>query len=240
MIPEGPVVRVLLHRHQLHHVVSRPGDPRQDLLGKFTVAVHPRLLTAHADMRFVNQRCPDHGRIEVMTPRVRNPGPPDLPAEVERVRVLHRPAHAGRHAVAARTIGADDMQLDALTMRKRIAGQAKLPHPSTNRLQRMRRAIPAVEVADQRNPARGRRPLAQPPDTGLLGKAGPGLMIGRGMIHQSLDRPAHPGKGLGPSLDPPPDGPGVWRQPRVVDHQLRQLRRHIGILHPQPPPAKRI
>ena len=54
VVPEGAVVRVLHHSHQLHGVVTPELDPREDIVGKLSVGVNLGIFAAHAHVRFVD------------------------------------------------------------------------------------------------------------------------------------------------------------------------------------------
>ena len=125
MITKRPVIRMLLHRHELHGVVSRGLDAWQDSVGKFTIPMHSQLFASHADMRFVNQW--DFDRQRFMLPLIRR-WRPQLAAVIICLSLLHRPANASGDAVTPRTIGADHMQLHALTVRQRIGRKLQFPN----------------------------------------------------------------------------------------------------------------
>ena len=57
------------------------------------------------------------------------------------------------------------MQLHALTVRQRIGRKLQFPNTTLSHLQRMRAAIPFVEITHQKNRLRRRCPLAHPPRT---------------------------------------------------------------------------
>ena len=54
MVAKGAVVSVLLHRHDLHRIVSQFSNPRQHLLTKGCVAVDLGLGTAHAHVALID------------------------------------------------------------------------------------------------------------------------------------------------------------------------------------------
>ena len=163
VVPERAVVRVLLHRHQLHGVVPQLLDARQDVVRELAVGVHLRLEAGHAHVRLVDAR-----RGGTLGPRVRArvfltrggvPVDAVVPgAHHARLAVGHLDPR--RHAVDPLAVALLHADLDPRAVLDGARGQRQGPHAELILLHVVRVGVPAVEVADEARAARRGRPLA--------------------------------------------------------------------------------
>ena len=164
LIAERGVVRVLHDCHQLYGVVAEVADARQVKFGKLTVGADALALLRHADVRLVDEQRRDLAlAIAAVGPVERARRRPDLPDELIRLLVLHRAVDVAGDAVECLTAFAD-LQLDALPMLQDVrTRQLDFPDASFAARERMRGAVPAVEVAHEVYGVRAGRPLAEHP-----------------------------------------------------------------------------
>ena len=216
---------MFLHGHELHRVVAGFGDARQDGGGEFAVGVHARFLAGHADVGFVNQRRADGRRVECMLPLIGHRRVPDLAAIILRRGILHRAADARRDAVAARAVGPDDVQFDALAVGEGVGRELELPDSAGKRVQGMGLAVPGVEVADEGHGLGGGSPLAHRPFVGEGIAMNAGVVVAGGMSGERAGMFFDGGEFRGQARHPAFDGALVRFEPRIIGHELR-LRCH--------------
>ena len=164
LVPEGAVVRVFLHRHQLYGIVSQFRNPRQDVVRKFRVCPDAFLVLRHADVRLIDQR--RGGRLFhefAVCPLKRLLRRPDLRAKAHGLLV-----HADLRAVSRQPVkpvfSPAHPQFHKLSVFQRVfAFQRNLPHAVVAAVQRMAVPVPFVEVTYQVNFIRARHPLPEYP-----------------------------------------------------------------------------
>mmetsp|Transcript_35037 Transcript_35037/g.85875 ORF Transcript_35037/g.85875 Transcript_35037/m.85875 type:complete len:423 (-) Transcript_35037:169-1437(-) len=193
VVPERRVVRVLLHRHELHGVVAQRGDARQHVVRKLHVAVDLGLHAGHADVRLVDAQLVrgvrplvlelvDLLRRRVVVDAVEG----DLPGG------LHRELDPSRDAVNC--LLALDLQVDLHAASVRDGGgpvrvvrqehlkdaEVVLLHPRAARVR-----LPVVEVAEQRGGLGVGCPLAVGDALVVAGEAH-GLVAAAELLHAAL------------------------------------------------------
>ena len=179
LVPEAGVVSVLHDGHDLDGVVSQFDDPREDVVGKVEVRVDLAVERGNADVTFVDAqrrrlfrfgvfhleflpRVPKVVLVQVVVVGQDVAGPGIQAAERAAVRTLDRQLQLGQVSNAA---------LASLVRR-----QAKLPAAVSQTLQRELELVPIVEVAEEPQPLRGRRPLSH--DERLVGlDVGPEILV---------------------------------------------------------------
>ena len=238
MVTEGAVVRVLLHSHDLHGVVTQRGYTRQHIVRKLPVAVNARLLTGHADVALVDERNLHRGGIPPrIPPLIGVLRFPDNTAVVVGLRILLCVADPSRDTIPMLVIRAEHMHLHPLTVPQGIRRQCHLPHPVPVPHHRGCRAVPTVEIADEMQLTRRRSPLPVDPLAALVAVethplVPPGTLLRRAVAPSQLRhaRIIQTQPRLYLSL--------IRRQPPVGQHQTRYRRSsHIRpYLNPLPAP----
>jgi len=163
VVAERGVVGVFLNGHQLHDVVSGRRNAGQHVSGEFLVGADSLLLGGHADMSFVDARAVNLWGY--VPPRVGGRGIPVLPRPVCRVRLVCQPADVGGDTVFGVRCGVH-VYLNPAAVNKPsgglIVGQENAPDAEFVPGQRVRLAVPAVEITGQEQALCPRRPFAVP------------------------------------------------------------------------------
>src|SRR6185437_10111430 len=155
---------MLLDRHELNGVVSQLRDARQNVFRKLTESPNPRLLLSHADVRFVNAQSARHFWNFILK-LVRLGRIPINAGIVIGSWILHHPPDVSRYAIRPRAVFADDMYLHPAAMNEAtifVGRQEKTPDAKGVAHHRAGPAIPKIEIANDAQLQRPRRPFAIP------------------------------------------------------------------------------
>ena len=111
MVAERTVIRVLLHRHDLHTVIAEFGDTRQYVAAELLIRVHFLLRRTHAYVALVNKEgflfALNLSPFALMFPDIRLLVP-YLRGEDLRLLVLYDAAYVTRYALAVAALPFDE------------------------------------------------------------------------------------------------------------------------------------
>ena len=171
VVTKTPVVRVLLHRHNLYAVIAEFGDTRQHVAAELLIRVHFLLLGRHTDVALVDEQSfvaalsPPlwGGRVGFSVLPFVFGLVPYLRREDLRLLVLHHAAHVTRYAFAVTALPFDE-ELVQLLMLDGVLRHLGFPDAVTDGLQTVGFVfLPSVHIALDIDRRGVRCPLAQDP-----------------------------------------------------------------------------
>ena len=165
LIAEARVIRMLHDGHQLHGVVAVRLDARQDVRHELQIGAHALLFRRHTDVGFIDDgRDVLRGPELFVRPRKRLARAPDHGVEAVGLLVLLDVAGIERNTVLGHAVLMGHSHLVAGEMLDGVrALDLNLPVAVAHGRHGMRRAVPAVEIADQVHLLGSRRPLTVHP-----------------------------------------------------------------------------
>mmetsp|Transcript_4535 Transcript_4535/g.16815 ORF Transcript_4535/g.16815 Transcript_4535/m.16815 type:complete len:300 (-) Transcript_4535:322-1221(-) len=163
VVPERAVIRVFLHRHELHGVVPQVFDPGQDVVREFDVRIDFGFQTRHPDVRFVNPRRGGFFRPPVFPRELLASGRvPVNPVVVSahHARFADRHFDPSRHAVHPGAVAFLHADLHPGFVFDGSGRQGHGPHPELVFFHSSGFRVPLVEVAYKARALRRGRPFA--------------------------------------------------------------------------------
>ena len=164
MITEGTIVGVLHDRHQLNRIVTRLDNTREYHFAKLIVGPYALFFLCHANMGFVNERCPLGNNKRWKLPNIGYGRIPDLSRKKMGLWILNHASRIRRNTLATPTLPCH-LEPIVLAVANRFERKAYLPLACIPNSVEQEPIIldPSREIAHQPNSRRMRRPFTENP-----------------------------------------------------------------------------